>query len=576
MKKNKLIKLRRELTINNIDGYIIPKNDEFFGEYVGPEKERLKYLTGFSGSAGQSLVLKKQAFLFVDGRYTLQAQKEVRKGFKVIQIHKTIPSDILRKNKQKLRIGFDPRIYSLASLINLYKTENVKLIPIKKNLIDKIWPNKPKLKFNKFFILKTQYAGKSFKNKINLICKILKRKKLKNLLVTAPENVAWTLNIRGKDNSYSPIPNCNAIVNYKKKITLIVENKKISKNFKSQFGKVVKYVNPTDITAHFNSLDKKQNFLIDKFTCSYFYREKIAERFKYIEETDPIFFLKSKKNIVEINNTIKSHIADGTALTKFIYWIKNNINKIKISELSAQKKLEQFRKKNKNYVSPSFNTISGSGPNGAIVHYRANSKTNRIIKTKDVYLCDSGGQYHYGTTDVTRTICFSKQSQKIKNIFTKVLKGHIGVATYKLKKNTTGKKLDIVARSALKKAGLDYAHGTGHGVGYFLNVHEGPQAISKSNNIKLEEGMILSNEPGYYETNKFGIRLENLVFIKKYKKKLRFENLTFAPIEKDLINFKLLNKKEKKYLNEYHKKIYMILSSYLNKDEKSWLRSFIN
>ena len=576
MKKNKLIKLRRELTINNIDGYIIPKNDEFFGEYVSPEKERLKYLTGFSGSAGQSLVLKKQAFLFVDGRYTLQAQKEVRKGFKVIQIHKTIPSDILRKNKQKLRIGFDPRIYSLASLINLYKTENVKLIPIKKNLIDKIWPNKPKLKFNKFFILKTQYAGKSFKNKINLICNILKRKKLKNLLVTAPENVAWALNIRGKDNSYSPIPNCNAIVNYKKKITLIVENKKISKNFKSQFGKVVKYVNPTDITAHFNSLDKKQNFLIDKFTCSYFYREKIAERFKYIEEIDPIFFLKSKKNIVEINNTIKSHIADGTALTKFIYWIKNNINKIKISELSAQKKLEQFRKKNKNYVSPSFNTISGSGPNGAIVHYRANSKTNRIIKTKDVYLCDSGGQYHYGTTDVTRTICFSKQSQKIKNIFTKVLKGHIGVATYKLKKNTTGKKLDIVARSALKKAGLDYAHGTGHGVGYFLNVHEGPQAISKINNIKLEEGMILSNEPGYYETNKFGIRLENLVFIKKYKKKLRFENLTFAPIEKDLINFKLLNKKEKKYLNEYHKKIYMILGSYLNKDEKSWLRSFIN
>ena len=576
MKKNKLIKLRRELTINNIDGYIIPKNDEFFGEYVSPEKERLKYLTGFSGSAGQSLVLKKQAFLFVDGRYTLQAKKEVSKGFKVIQIHKTIPSDILRKNKQKLRIGFDPRIYSLASLINLYKTENVKLIPIKKNLIDKIWPNKPKLKFNKFFILKTQYAGKSFKNKINLICKILKRKKLKNLLVTAPENVAWTLNIRGKDNSYSPIPNCNAIVNYKKKITLIVENKKISKNFKSQFGKVVKYVNPTDITAHFNSLDKKQNFLIDKFTCSYFYREKIAERFKYIEEIDPIFFLKSKKNIVEINNTIKSHIADGTALTKFIYWIKNNINKIKISELSAQKKLEQFRKKNKNYISPSFNTISGSGPNGAIVHYRANSKTNRIIKTKDIYLCDSGGQYHYGTTDVTRTICFSKQSQKIKNIFTKVLKGHIGVATYKLKKNTTGKKLDIVARSALKKAGLDYAHGTGHGVGYFLNVHEGPQAISKINNIKLEEGMILSNEPGYYETNKFGIRLENLVFIKKYKKKLRFENLTFAPIEKDLINFKLLNKKEKKYLNEYHKKIYMILGSYLNKDEKSWLRSFIN
>ena len=195
---------------------------------------------------------------------------------------------------------------------------------------------------------------------------------------------------------------------------------------------------------------------------------------------------------------------------------------------------------------------------------------------KDIYLCDSGGQYHYGTTDVTRTICFYKQPQRIKNIFTKVLKGHIGVATYKLKKSTTGKQLDTIARAALKRSGLDYAHGTGHGVGYFLNVHEGPQAISKINNLRLEKGMILSNEPGYYKPNKFGIRIENLVFIKKYKKKLNFENLTLVPIEKDLINFKLLNKEEKKYLNEYHKKIYLILGSHLSKNENKWLRSFIN
>ena len=313
-----------------------------------------------------------------------------------------------------------------------------------------------------------------------------------------------------------------------------------------------------------------------KLPVLFFYKDKIAKKFKYVKKIDPIFFLKSKKNNIEINNTIKSHISDGVALTKFIFWIKKKINKLKITELSAQKKLELFRKKNKNYISPSFNTISGSGPNGAIVHYRANNRTNRKIRMKDIYLCDSGGQYRYGTTDVTRTICFYKQSQRIKNIFTKVLKGHIGVATYKLKKNTTGKQLDIVARSALKKSGLDYAHGTGHGVGYFLNVHEGPQAISKINNVRLEEGMILSNEPGYYETNKFGIRIENLVFIKKYKKELGFENLTLAPIEKDLINFQLLNNKEKKYLNEYHKKIYLMLSSFLNKNEKKWLRSLIN
>ena len=217
MKKNNLLKLRKEFKIYNIDGYIIPKNDEFFGEYVDPSNERLKFLTGFSGSAGQALILKKKAFLFVDGRYTLQAQKEIKKGFKVVEIHKIKPSEILRKNKQKLRIGFDPKLYNTASLINLFKTKNVKLIPIIENLIDNIWSDKPRPKFNKFFILKTKYVGQDHKHKINLVCNILKKRRLKNLLITAPENVAWLLNIRGKDNSFSPIPNCNAILNYKKK-----------------------------------------------------------------------------------------------------------------------------------------------------------------------------------------------------------------------------------------------------------------------------------------------------------------------------------------------------------------------
>jgi len=575
MKKSKLLRLRKKFIIYNIDGYIISKNDEFFGEYVDTSNERLKYITGFSGSAGQALILKKKAFLFVDGRYTLQAQKEIINDFKVVEINKTKPLEILRKNKKKLIIGFDPKLYTQAILANLFVSKNVKLIPIKTNLIDKIWSNKPKPKFKKFFVLKTRYVGQSYKHKINLICNILKKKKLKNLLITAPENVAWLLNIRGKDSSYSPIPNCNAIINYKKTLTLIVENNKIGKNFKSHFGKNLKYLNPSNIIEYLDNLDSKENFLIDKITCSLFYKAEIAKKFKYIEKIDPIFFLKSKKNNVEINNTIKSHIIDGVALTKFIYWIKNNIKRHKITELSAKKKLEQFRKKNKNYISPSFNTISASGPNGAMPHYKANSKTNRKIKINDIYLCDSGGQYHYGTTDVTRTICFCKQPRRIKNIFTKILKGHIGVAIYKLKRNSTGKQLDFVARSALKKSGLDYAHGTGHGVGYFLNVHEGPQAISKINNIQLKEGMILSNEPGYYESNKFGIRIENLIFIKKHNNKLRFQNLTLAPIEKDLINFKLLNKKEKKYLSEYSKKIYFILNPYLNKYEKNWLRSSI-
>ena len=280
------------------------------------------------------------------------------------------------------------------------------------------------------------------------------------------------------------------------------------------------------------------------------------------------------KNKIEIQNTINAHIADGVALTKFIFWIKK-INKKKITEVDAQNKLEYFRKLNKKYLFPSFNTIAGSGKNGAIVHYRATKKNTKLIKKNEIFLCDSGGQYKYGTTDVTRTICFSKQKPKIKDIFTKVLKGHIAVASVDLNKLRYGKLIDKKARKFLKNSGYDYNHGTGHGVGFFLNVHEGPQAISKNNQIKIREGMILSNEPGYYQKKKFGIRIENLVYVKKVKNKLIFENLTFAPIEKELINYDLLTKNEKNYLFKYHMETYTKLAPFLNKNEKNWLASFI-
>ena len=475
----------------------------------------------------------------------------------------------------KLKIGFDPKLLSEANLTLNFKAKNTALIPLEKNLIDLIWLKRPKIKLKRFFILNSKHAGENYKNKINKICYILKRKKINKLLVTAPENLAWLLNIRGGDSLYSPIPNCNAIIDSKKKITLIVDKKKISNEFKIHFKNNLNYIDPLDVSKHLKKISNKEIFLIDRFSCSFFYKKMISKKFNYIERVDPLYILKAKKNNVEISNSVKSHILDGIALTKFIFWIKNNINKIKITEISAEKKLESFRKANNNYRFPSFNTISGSGPNGAIVHYRANKKTNRLIKKNDIYLCDSGGQYHYGTTDVTRTMCFSNPPQKVKNIFTKVLKGHIGVVTYSLSKNTTGKELDFIARAPLKKVGLNYEHGTGHGVGYFLNVHEGPQALSKFNSVKLEKGMIISNEPGYYETNKFGIRIENLIYTKKNNSKLKFENLTLAPIEKDLINFDLLNNKEKKYLNEYHKKVYSTISPFLNKKEKNWLESIV-
>ena len=284
--------------------------------------------------------------------------------------------------------------------------------------------------------------------------------------------------------------------------------------------------------------------------------------------------LKAIKNKKEIRNMINAHISDGLALTKFLYWIKN-INKKKITEFDAQSKLEQFRKKNKDYLFPSFNTIAGAGSNGAIIHYRATKKSNKTIKKNDIFLCDSGGQYKFGTTDVTRTICFSNPKKIIKNIFTRVLKGHISVAQAKLNKFTTGRLIDIKARKFLKKINLDYEHGTGHGVGFFSNVHEGPQSLSRHNKIKICEGMILSNEPGYYKKGKFGIRIENLVYVKKVNKKLFFENLTLAPIDTDLINPELLTNNEKDYLSKYNSLIYSKLSKFLNTNERKWLSSFI-
>ena len=424
-----------------------------------------------------------------------------------------------------------------------------------------------------FYSLTDKSVGESHKSKINKIHNILRLKKADYLFISSPENVAWLMNIRGYDSPTSPIPNSRLIVDKNKKIFLIVDKKIATKIIKERKLKSNQIINP----KKFEELIKKLNgskFIIDGLSCSILNEEIIKSNFKIIDKVDPCYKLKSIKNSTEIKNTINAHIEDGLALTKFIYWIKN-VNKKKITEIDAKNKLQKFRELNNNYLFPSFETIAGAGSNGAIVHYRVSKKSNKIINKNDLFLCDSGGQYNFGTTDVTRTICFSKPKKSIKDVFTKVLKGHIAVYQTNLKKDNTGKKIDIRARQFLKKDGLDYAHGTGHGVGFFLNVHEGPQSISKFNSIKLKEGMILSNEPGYYKKGHYGIRIENLVYIKKNKGNLFFKNLTLAPIEKDLINYDLLNNNEKDYLFKYHLKIYSTFSKFLNLNERKWLASLI-
>jgi Xaa-Pro aminopeptidase len=564
MKKNNIKTLRAKFKQLKIDGYIVPKNDEYFSEYT--KNDRLKNISNFSGSAGVAIILKNKNYLFVDGRYTIQAEKESAKNFNIIEIHKRLPHTIIKN----LNLGYDPKLFTSNNLKSYFSGNN--LIPISDNLIDKIFIFKEKTT-KPFYSLKKDVVGESHNSKILKIVNYLKSNKADYLFVSAPENVAWLLNIRGYDNPNSPIPNARLIVDKNRKLFLITHKNNTKKIVNEKKIKIDNVINIKSLPNLIHKL-KGRKFIIDNKSCSVFYENIIKSQFKIINKDDPIYQLKSIKNTNEINHMIEAHKKDGLALTKFIYWIKN-INKKIITEVEAQNKLEKFRKFNKDYLFSSFNTIAGSGSNGAIVHYRATAKTTKKINKKDILLVDSGGQYKYGTTDVTRTICFSSQKKSIKNAFTNVLKGHIAVALTNLKKDNTGKKIDIRARKFLKKEGLDYAHGTGHGVGFFLNVHEGPQSISKYNKVKIKKGMILSNEPGYYKKNHFGIRIENLVYAKQLKNRLFFENLTLAPIEKDLINFKLLNKSEKNYLFRYHLNIYYEYSNSLNKKERRWLASLI-
>ena len=564
---NKINQLRNILNKQNCNAYLIPKNDEYFGEYVPKNKDRLKFISGFTGSTGLALILKNKSYLFVDGRYTLQAKKEIHKDFKICEVPKIKPHYIIKNLNKRITLGFDPKLFTSNTLKNIISNSSIKLKPINNNLIDAIWKNKTKVNNNKFYILEEKYHGENYLNKINKVSKFLKLKDIHYLLTTAVENISWLLNIRGSDASSSPLTNGKILFNKNGKIIFFTNIKKITPQIKKSFGKKVIFIKEELFVNYLRKI-KNSKILVDKRTCSFYYEKNIHSSNKLIDIEDPIYLLKAIKNKTEISNTKIAHLFDGIALTKFIFWLKNNYRKTKITEVSAQNKLENYKKQNKNYLYPSFNTISGFGGNGAIVHYRSNNKTNKAIKGNNLYLLDSGSQYFYGTTDVTRTIAIGNLSNFQKKIYSNVLKGHIAVASYKLKKSTLGKHIDKVARVPLLKLGYNYSHGTGHGVGYFLNVHEGPQGLSPFNNHKILPGMILSNEPGFYKENNFGIRIENLIYCEKINNNhSKFINLTMVPIDKDCINNKLFNKNEINWINNYHEKIFYILKPFMNNTE---------
>ncbi len=561
-KKIKMIEnLKKFIQKNRLDGYIVPKNDKYFTEYSNVNN--LMKVSNFSGSAGFALILSKKNYLFVDGRYTLQAKKQSGKNFVICEIPNVWPKDVLTNNN--FRIGFDPKLFTQETL-DKYFDDKINLVPITFK-----FPNKNKKNENKFYELEKSVTGETMNSKVDKLRKILKKNNINYLYISSSENVCWLLNIRGKDLPNSPLANCKILFNTKGNLYLLTDLEKTSNLKKKNFKDVI-FLSENNFFSIICNFDKG-NFCIDKNSCSIFEENLIRSKFKIVSRTDPIYDFKSLKNSTEIKNTQKVHIIDGVAVTKFLYWFKKR--KKNFSEKQIEKKLESFRKKSKNYLYPSFETIAGSGPNGSIIHYKSNKNSNRIIKKNDVLLVDSGGQYKWGTTDITRTTISGKASSSVKNNFTRVLKGHIAVVTCNLKKYHNGYLIDNLARKPLKKIGLDYSHGTGHGVGFFLNVHEGPQAISKYNRVKFKKGMILSNEPGLYLNNKYGIRIENLIYVDDSKKQLFFKNLTFAPIDLDMINFNLLTKIEKKYLFDYHLEIYSKISKYLNKNEKKWLINLI-
>ena len=409
----KIVKLKKLFKTFNLDGYIIPKNNKFFGEYVAAFEDNLKYISNFTGSTGFAVILKNKNYMFVDGRYTIQADIQCGDKFQICTVPKDCPFSIFKK--KNLNLGFDPKLHTENSLNRLFNNSFIKLKPINVNLIDLLWKRDTNSNNKPFYLIEDKDAGSNIKKKLVKLIKLIKLNKVNYLFITAPENIAWLLNIRGDDIDYSPLPNSHAVIKEDGKILLFCDLKKITKSLKDKINKNIKIYDFNLLPNFFLNISNKK-ILIDILTCSIFYKSIIRKNNLTIEKQDPIYYLKSLKNKTEIKNSIKSHIYDGAALTKFIFWLKNSFRIKKISEISAQEKLLEFRKENNSFYDLSFPTISAAGPNSAIIHYKADKKSNRLLRKGDVYLVDSGGQYLYGTTDVTRTLSLDVQDNKIKDI----------------------------------------------------------------------------------------------------------------------------------------------------------------
>ena len=568
-----LEKLRQELKVKKLDGYIIPRTDFFQGEYVAPSDERLKFFTGFTGSAGFCCVLQEKASIFVDGRYRVQVKQEVSKDYEIIHWPEVTLWDWLNKNLLNGTVGYDPNLHTIKEIDELgakITSTSIQLTQTE-NLIDLIWESRPDSPLGQVTEHRLNFSGETSESKCAKISQKLRESEQKFCVLTDPESISWLLNLRGQDVPRTPVVQACAIISDDGRVDLFIKLEKTYGLSKKNLRHVFEFPF-SEFKNHLRTLKGKTRIDYQKTPMAV--KESIDE---YVFGDDPCLLPKAKKNNVEIQGTKKAHVRDATAVTEFLFWVRKQ-KPGTFTEIDAVTQLERLRRNLPNFRDISFDTISGSGPNGALPHYRVTHKTNRVVKNGDILLVDSGAQFLDGTTDITRSISVGSPTNEQKKFYTLVLKGMIAISKVRFPRGLAGRDIDSLARVPLWEIGHDYDHGTGHGVGVYLSVHEGPQRISRASNIVLEEGMILSNEPGFYKEGSFGIRIENLLIVKKAKKlkafsnrdMLEFETISFAPLDRKLIIKDILTKAEIDWINQYNKSI--LSKVVVSKECEPWLK----
>ena len=578
--------LREEMQKDGLDGFVVPICDEHMSEYVGEYAQRLSWLTGFGGSAGSAIVLKDQAAMFIDGRYVVQVRDQVDGNlYEYVNIKDQKPHEWLAAHApQGGKIGYDAWLHTrdwVETARKALKKSGAELVEVANNPIDAVWEDQPSRSPEKLAVHPDQYAGKSARDKRADVAAWLQDNDYDATVIAALDSVAWFFNVRGKDIANTPVSLAYAIVRADETATLFVAPEKLTDAVREHLGNHVEIRNYDELADALSEMNGKTVAVDPERSVAAIFSALDSAGATVVKDRDPTVLAKAIKNEAEINGHKAAQKRDGAAVTKFLHWMANEAPKGGLDELSAAARLREFRAENPELKDLSFRTISAAGDHGALPHYSVNEETNQPVAMNSLYLVDSGGQYPDGTTDVTRVVAVGEPTAEMRKRYTQVLQGHIALDQAVFPKGTTGGQLDILARQYLWADGVDYGHGTGHGVGSYLSVHEGPQRIASFGGMDqaLEPGMILSNEPGYYKAGEFGIRIENLFLVEEREIEggeqtmLGFETLTFAPLERKLIDVEMLSPNQRQWVDAYHARVRAVIAPQLEGDDLEWLEA---